>query len=291
MGHFLIAAMAIFIDRLFGESVRSEALQVFGKMASFIEQSWFGQEELIVTKGSQGSQLIELLVRFKGTLALFFLVLPFLAITLFLDQFPVIGFIFDVFILYLSIGAYGLKQHALAIHKELTENNLDKAAKELSSLVGRSTIEMNQQNILIACIRSVLKNGNNAIIGPLFWFFLFGAPGAVLYRLVNVLAVMWNYQNPRFKNFGLAANYLDSILNFLPDLFTALNYVVLGKMKTGWQCLLKQGKSLGPTLAAGIGTLNIEASQQLPDIKRACDLVDRSMMLALAIFFILSLIH
>ena len=120
---------------------------------------------------------------------------------------------------------------------------------------------MNSQDILFACVESVLKNGNNAVLAPIFWFVLFGAPGAVLYRLVDSLATLWNDQKAQYQNFGWTATRLDHILSFIPARLTAWGYTLLGKMKSG------------------------------TDLLQACSLVERSMILWLAIILILNLSH
>jgi adenosylcobinamide-phosphate synthase len=311
MSSFLVIAIAVFLDRLFGQPTKYQPMQWFVKMATFIEQSWLGQEELIVTKDTTGKQLIEALVKLKGTLAMLFLVLPFLAVALYVKQFAFINFIFGVLVLYLGIGARDLKQHALVVHKDLIENNIEQARKELTALTNHSTSDMNQQDILLDCLQSVFKKGNSALIAPIFWFVVLGAPGVVLYRLVDTLAVMWNCQNNRYRNFGKAANQVDTAIGIIPACMTAFSYVLLGELATGWQCLIHHGLRLGPAVAAGAGALNVEIggeihyqgqTLQIPklglgqapqssDIVRACGLIERSMILWLAIIFVLSLTH
>ena len=316
MSSFLIVAIAVFFDRLLGKPTLYNPLRGFVKIATFIQQSWHGQEESIAKKGSQPNQIMSLIVKIKGLLAVLFLVLPFIVLTLFLDSISPFNFIGDVLVVYLTIGANSLKQQALDVQNSLAENNMAQAQKRLEPLVSQDTASMGAQSILVACVEAVLKNGNDAILAPIFWFLLLGAPGAVLYKLINTLAMLWNYQNDRYRNFGLAANRFNEVLSFFPACLTALSYLLLGDMKSGWQCLLKQGRAWpsansGPVIAAGAGALHITISgdiyyagqtkkrlilgigqqPQLSDIARTCSLIERSMILWLAMFFILSLSH
>ena len=67
---------------------------IFQKRATFIDQSWHGQEELVAVKDNKPNPVIQLIVKLKGILAVFF-VLPALALTIYLEQ-NQLGFLFDV---------------------------------------------------------------------------------------------------------------------------------------------------------------------------------------------------
>jgi len=261
MANFLIVAIAIFIDRLLGEPTIYHPLRGFRHIATFIEQLWHGAEELITVKEGQPNQTVSIIVKIKGLLAVLFLVLPFVALTSVLCNLGLLNFVFNILFLYLCIGAHSLKQHALDVQNALTENNIDEARKKAALVTDRDTENMNSQDILLACVESILKKGNNDVLAPIFWYMLLGAPGAVLYRLVDSLANMWNDQKSHYSNFGWAATRFDYVLNFIPARLTALSYKLLGEIKTG------------------------------PDILQACSLVERSMVLWLAIILSLSFTH
>jgi adenosylcobinamide-phosphate synthase len=149
------------------------------------------------------------------------------------------------------------------------------------------------------------------VFGSLFWFALAGAPGAILYRLVNTLDAMWGYRNEHYLHFGWAAARLDDVLNYLPARLTALTYALLGKTRQALVCWENQAPAwdspnAGPVMASGAGALGIRIGgparyrgewRQRPllgvaekprasDIERSLQLVSHGMWLWLGLFVV-----
>ncbi len=334
MANFLAVAIAVFLDRLFGELPIYHPLKGFTRFATYIEDHWHRQDEISkhtpqadqsqqanpVSEESDktANQAAEISLKIKGALASVFLVLPFVALTAIISQsLPVpLNFVFNVFILYLAIGAHNLKQHALDVQNALIGENLEMARKNLATIVNRDTNHMDRQDIISTCIESIIENGSEMILAPIFLFLVLGAPGVVLCTLVHTLNNMWGYQGPHYKNFGWLVGKVNSVLNWAPSRMAAFSYILLGDMKNGWYCLNGQAKTWNSpnaelVVATGAGALNLEIGgdlfyqgqlktrsklgrgkvPDLSDIARASDLIERSLVLWLVFSLVVSLGH
>jgi adenosylcobinamide-phosphate synthase len=293
----LVCLSAVALDRFFGEPPRWHPLVGFGRLAQWVETGCYG-----------GADTRPEVRRIRGILALLLLLAPALALTQLLSSIPYLGFLVSVGLLYLALGATSLAEHATAVGEALKTGDLDEARNQVARIVSRDTDTMSEEDIALATVESVLENGCDAVFGALLWFLVAGAPGVVVYRLVNTLDAMWGYPTPRYLHFGWAAARLDDLLNWPPARLTALSYALLGDRKLAWQCWQTQGRAwkspnAGAVMAAGAGALHLqlggparyfgETIQRPPlgvgllprghDIDRALSLVYRTLGLWLAL--------
>lgn len=288
----VLMACAVVLDRLLGEPRRWHPLVGFGRYASWLERN--------LNRGS--------VLRARGGLAWLLALLPFLVLVWLLWRHPLLQPVIEVVVLYLTLGMQSLREHAGRIRQALQAADLDAARARVGEIVSRETAEMQPPDVARASVESVLENGNDAVFGALFWFALLGAPGALLYRLVNTLDAMWGYRTPRFLYFGWAAARLDDILNYIPARLTALSYALLGQTRSALRCWREQAPAwdspnAGPVMASGGGSLCVRlggaaqyhgATEMRPplgcgsapeaaDIGRAVQLVARGVWLWLAV--------
>ena len=77
-----------------------------------------------------------------------------------------------------------------------------------------------------SAIESLAENLNDSVVAPVFWFVLFGLPGAALYRFANTADAMWGYRGERdgrvWEWAGKWAARADDVLSWLPARLTAL---------------------------------------------------------------------
>ncbi len=328
MSVFLVVALALFLDRLLGDPSSYHPLRGFSRFAILIEDNWhrnvvpFLPEHLRPPEEEpltpEAIKVIDTTEKVKGTLAVLFLVLPFVALADILSKHLVspLDFVFNVLVMYFVIGAHNLKQHAIDVRNALASENIELAKKEVSIMINYDTQAMNKPGVIAACLEAIFEHGNDTIIAPIFWFVVLGAPGAVLYRLVNILDTMWGYQSLRYKNFGWAATKINIVLNWVPARLAAFTYMLLGNVKNAWLAFNEQAKTWNSpndelVAATGAGALGIQiggdvychgelkkraalGSGRLPDLEdigRANDLTERAMIVWLVFTLILSLLH
>lgn len=291
----LAALAAVLLDRWLGEPRRWHPLVGFGRLAD--------RAERLLRAGAPGHALGN---RLRGLAAWTLLVLPCGALALWLAH-PLL----DVLLLWLALGGKSLGEHARAVAAPLAAGDLVAARARVGLIVSRDTTQLDADGVATAAVESVLENGNDAVFGALFWFFLFGGAGALLFRLANTLDAMWGYKDARRLHFGWAAARLDDLLNFIPARLTALTYALLGCTRTALACWRAQAgqwgsPNAGPVMAAGAGALKVGvggtaiyhgAAEQRPrlgtgvpatvaDIPRAVALVERGLWLWLALFLL-----
>jgi len=296
----IILFIAVLLDQLLGEPVRFHPLVGFGKVASYLEK--------LVNKEGKGESIR--IKRCYGLMSVIVLVAPISFIVSYLEHIPDLGGFFSAILLYLSLGQKSLVKHAVDVAKALKDGNLKKARICVGLIVSRQTTDMQPQDVARATIESVLENGNDAVLGAVFWWCILGTPGVVTYRLINTLDAMWGYKNERYLHFGWAAARLDDALNLLPARLTAFTYALFGNTRAALKCWQQQGTkwyspNAGPVMAAGAGALGLLLGgpaiyHGLPkerlwlgqgrnpdwrDIERAITMVRRGLWLWMAILF------
>jgi len=245
----LLAVAAVALDGLLGEPRRWHPLVGFGNLAHRVE-----------ARLNADARRTRPLARFYGIAGVVLLLAPFVAVTFWLCRLPGIGPVIDVFLLYFAIGHRSLHEHARAVSRALENGDEAQARTAASYMVSRDSAAIDP---VPATVESVLENGNDGVFGALFWFFIAGGAGALLFRLANTLDAMWGYKNERFRMFGWAAARLDDVLDYLPARLTALTYALLGKTRLALRCWRIQAPTwdspnAGPVMSAGAGALGVK---------------------------------
>ncbi len=89
-------------------------------------------------------------------------------------------------------------------------------------IVGRETSHLDEPEIVRGTVETVAENIVDAVISPLLYALIGGAPLAMAYRAVNTLDSMVGYKNEKYIHLGWASARLDDIANWIPARLTAL---------------------------------------------------------------------
>lgn len=135
-----------------------------------------------------------------------------------------------------TIAVSGMERHAKMILESLNCESLDMARTRLSMIVKRDTKNLDRNHIISGTLESISESTVDGITGPLFYYALFGLPGAFVYRIVNTADSMVGYKTDLFKNIGWFAATADSILNYIPSRLTGLIMVVAAAiLQNNWR--------------------------------------------------------
>lgn len=135
---------------------------------------------------------------------------------------PWLGWAAGAWLISTTIAAKGLKEAGLAVYVELRRGDLPAARRALGMIVGRDTAGLDSPEIVRGTVETVAENIVDAIISPLFFALLGGAPLAMAYRAVNTLDSMVGYKNDKYRDLGWASARLDDVANYIPARITAL---------------------------------------------------------------------
>lgn len=104
--------------------------------------------------------------------------------------------------------------------------SLEAGRVQLARLVSRDASASSGTEVRESAIESLAENLNDSVVAPLFWFVLFGLPGAAVYRFANTADAMWGYRGDRggrqWEWAGKWAARADDVLSWIPARLTAM---------------------------------------------------------------------
>ncbi len=255
----LILSVALAIDLVLGEPPCAIHPVVWiGKVISFLKKRGTGQKKSVQFVYGCGITLL--------TIGLF--AAPAYFVIVYLKGFSFVAYVVvGAVLLKYTFSLRELRQVALRVKGLLLKDKLDKARFELRSLVGRDTRDLTKPLLISAAVESVAENASDSFVAPLFYFLLFGIPGAMAYRVVNTLDAMVGYHG-EYEYLGKFASKLDDVLNFLPARLTALLLAAVAflserRASASWRVALSdhsgtESPNAGWPMAAAAGALGVQ---------------------------------
>lgn len=214
--HFIAIAIGFFLDRLIGDPpnwphpVRWIGIFI-SKMTAVLNKGRF--------RTVKGAFLLLI------TVSLVFITV-FIMVILSYEVHIFMGIAVEGILIAIGLAQKSLRIAALDVYEPLAHGDLREARTKLSYIVGRDTDGLPEREITRATVETVSENTADGITSPLFWAFLFGAPGLWLYKAVNTLDSMVGYRDERYKEFGKFSARTDDVLNFIPARLTG--FMIIG---------------------------------------------------------------
>ncbi len=138
------------------------------------------------------------------------------------------GTLIIAFLLYTAIALKGLAGEAGKVIDLACSGDLDAARRQLKSLVGRDTEDLDEGGILKAAVESLAENASDGVLAPIFYYLLGGIPMAMTYKAINTMDSMVGYKNEKYRLFGWAPARLDDLANIVPARLTGLFICLAG---------------------------------------------------------------
>lgn len=169
---------------------------------------------------------------------------------------PWLAFALSAWLISTTIATKGLADAGLEIMHHLLTGNIVEARRSLSKVVGRDTEHLDEPEICRGAVETVAENIVDAIISPLIYAAIGGAPLAMAYRATNTLDSMVGYKNEKYRNLGWASARFDDVANYIPARLTALLLVAASWLlrldyQQSWR-MIKRDAHLHPSPNSGL---------------------------------------
>ena len=181
---------------------------------------------------------------------------------------PLFGWAWNVVVLYFTLGFKYFSDAAEQTARLLRAGDIDGARARLQDWRGGDTSQLSVDDMTRITIEQAMASSHRQMFGVLFWFVLLiplGPAGAVLFRSASILARRWIAARGQF---GLCAQRVFHVINWLPARLTALTYAIAGNFEDATFCWRTQASAWpeieeGVVLAAGAGAMGVQLGQSV----------------------------
>jgi adenosylcobinamide-phosphate synthase len=179
---------------------------------------------------------------------------------------PLLGWAWNVAVLYSTLGFKYYSDDAERIARLLRDGNLEAARAQLGAWRGGDASQFSADDIARVTIEQTVAASHRQMFGVLCWFVLLsplGPVGAVLFRAASILSRRWATSAGLFGAFAQRAFLA---INWLPARLTALTYAIAGNFEDATFCWRTQAESWpdpeeGLVIAAGAGAMGLKLGQ------------------------------
>lgn len=185
---------------------------------------------------------------------------------------PILAWVLNVGVLYLTMGFRQFSHHYTEIQIALRNDDLPQARAVLAEWQGRSAAGLGSAEIARLSIEQALAASHRHVFAVLIWFVVLPGPcGALLYRLAAVVHERWDGRNAiepgDFFSFSRRAF---GMIDWLPLRATAFVFAIVGDFEDAVHCWRTQAaqwpdSDLGIVLASGAGALGVQLGMPLLD--------------------------
>ncbi|MCS7044203.1 MAG: adenosylcobinamide-phosphate synthase CbiB [Bryobacterales bacterium] len=127
-----------------------------------------------------------------------------------------------LYLVYSMMALGDLLEHVGEVGRNAERGDLDGARQAVARLVGRDVDRMDLAACRRAAIESLAENFTDGVLSPIFWYWLAGLPGMVIFKVSSTLDSMVGYRTPRYLHFGWCAARWDDAMNYVPARLSAL---------------------------------------------------------------------
>ncbi|RKT58021.1 adenosylcobinamide-phosphate synthase [Azonexus fungiphilus] len=191
---------------------------------------------------------------------------------------PLLGWVLNVGVLYLTMGFRQFSHHYTEIQLALRLGDLERARLLLGEWQDRPTQGLSAGDVARLAIEGALGASHRHVFAVLLWFVLLPGPcGALLYRLALIVRDRWTAAEAAEHNeFASFARQAFAVIDWLPQRTTAAAFAVVGDFEDAVHCWRTQPafwpeRELGIVLASGAGALGVRLGGSVIDEGEVAD--------------------
>lgn len=190
-------------------------------------------------------------------------VLPALALALasgmLAGAWDLLGWGFDVIVLYFCLGFRQATFYAASVARALRDQDWERARRTLTEWRPSLLAGVDESSLARQTLEEILRQSLIRLFGVMFWYFLLGVAGAVLYLLTRLGRDRW-HGDPEF---GVTAARVAFWMDWPAARIAAFSFAIVGNFQDALECWRGQAHTWGDEnegvlLAAGAGALGIQ---------------------------------
>jgi len=176
---------------------------------------------------------------------------------------PLLALVWNIGVLYLTLGFRQFSDEFSTTLEALRAGDIAMARAQIERWHGRGSEELFLQDIARLTIERGLVGAHRHLFGVIAWFAVFGAAGAVFYRLSAMLCESWGARPPSVEGvFGVFSRTAFRWIDWIPARLTAVSFAIAGDFEDAVYCWRTQAHTWpdaneGIVLAAGAGAVGV----------------------------------
>lgn len=181
---------------------------------------------------------------------------------------PLAAFIFNIAVLYYTMGFRHVSHFFTRIHAALREGDLATARNLIGEWRGHLHDQSSSQEITRLALEGGIVGAHRQVFAIIVLFILLPGPsGAVLYRMAHFYRQHWGQSRALgMDEFSRFARRVFSLIDWLPARITAISFAIVGDFEDAVYCWRMQSASWvepddGVLLASGAGALGVRLGQ------------------------------
>jgi len=182
---------------------------------------------------------------------------------------PFAGLVFDIAILYLTMGFRQFSHAYSDTLDALRSGDIDRARANVTRWTGKSAEGLDANELARLAIERGLFSAHRHVFGVIAWFAVFGAGGAVFFRIAAMLRDHWGMRaDDDGSRFGAFSSVVFEWCDWIPARLTAVSFAVVGDFEDALYCWRTQARSWpdrseGIVLASGAGAIGVRLGTTL----------------------------